>query len=606
MKDQSLRVLIVEDSEDDALLIIRELKKGGYNPVHERVETAAAMKKALKEKQWDIILCDYVLPKFNAPSAIALLKEATIDIPIIIVSGTIGEETAIECMHLGAQDYIMKGNLPRLCPAIARELEESTVRSRKKQAESQRETVLETLRQSEEKYRTILENIEDGYYEVDLKGNFTFFNNSMCRILGYHQKEMMGMNYRQITDKENVKKVFQSFNKVYNTGESTKEFDWQTIRKGGTKRYIEQSVALKKDSSGKRTGFRGIVRDITERKRAESQREAALDALRESEYKYKSLIENISDIIFTIDLEGRITFISKRTTEIIGYENEEMIKMNIFNFIAEEDHQRTMKNLQKGMKGERIKHIQMPVIAKSGEKLFFEFSFSRIYKNGAVVGAQGTAVDINERKRADEKFRQSLENLRKSFGVTIQVLVTAVEMRDPYTAGHQVRSADIARAIAIEMGLDQEKIEGIRLAGSIHDIGKLSIPAEILSKPSKLTNIEFSLIKGHSQSGYEMLKNVESPWPLADIVYQHHERMDGSGYPRNLKGDEIILEARIMAVADVVEAMASHRPYRSALGIEIALEEIEKNKGILYDNDVADACLRLFRKKGYSLLLKKS
>jgi HD-GYP domain-containing protein (c-di-GMP phosphodiesterase class II) len=156
------------------------------------------------------------------------------------------------------------------------------------------------------------------------------------------------------------------------------------------------------------------------------------------------------------------------------------------------------------------------------------------------------------------------------------------------------------------MGLDQEKIEGIRLAGSIHDIGKLSIPAEILSKPSKLTNIEFSLIKEHVQRGYEMLKDVESPWPLAQILYQHHERMNGSGYPRNLKGDEIILEARIMAVADVVEAIVSHRPYRPGLGIEAALEEIEKNKRILYDNDVADACLRLFREKGYSLLIKKS
>ncbi|PKN85322.1 MAG: hypothetical protein CVU51_09015, partial [Deltaproteobacteria bacterium HGW-Deltaproteobacteria-1] len=146
-----------------------------------------------------------------------------------------------------------------------------------------------------------------------------------------------------------------------------------------------------------------------------------------------------------------------------------------------------------------------------------------------------------------------------------------------------------------------DKIEGIRMAGAIHDIGKLAIPSEILAKPTKLTNIEFSLIKEHSRSGYEMLKNVESPWPLAQIVYQHHERINGSGYPRNLKGDEIIIEARIMAVADVVEAMASHRPYRPGLGLEVALEEIEKNKGITYDNTVADACLRLFRERGYQL-----
>ena len=146
-----------------------------------------------------------------------------------------------------------------------------------------------------------------------------------------------------------------------------------------------------------------------------------------------------------------------------------------------------------------------------------------------------------------------------------------------------------------------EKIDGIRMAGSIHDIGKLSIPAEILSKPTKLTNLEFSLIKEHARKGYEMLKDVESPWPLAEIVYQHHERMDGTGYPRNLKGEDILMEARILSVADVVEAMASHRPYRPGLGIDAALAEIEKNRGICYDAAVADACLRLFRGKSFKL-----
>jgi len=340
----------------------------------------------------------------------------------------------------------------------------------RKQAESQREAALEALRQSEEKYRSILETIQEGYFEVDFAGNFTFFNDSLCRNLGYSKEELMGMNNRQYTDKEHSKKLFQAFNKVYNTGEPTEGFDWQIIRKDGTKRSIEASVSLQKDSSGKPTGFRGIARDVT------------------------------------------------------------------------------------------------------------------------------------ERKQAEEKLLLTLESLRKAFGTIIKVMVSAVEMRDPYTSGHQIRSADLARAIATEMGLPQDKINGIRLAGSIHDIGKLSIPAEILSKPSKLTNIEFSLIKEHSRVGYEMLKDVESPWPLAQIVYQHHERMDGSGYPRNLKGDEILIEARIMAVADVVEAMASHRPYRPTLGIEVALEEIEKNKGILYDDAVADTCLKLFREKGYQLI----
>jgi diguanylate cyclase (GGDEF)-like protein/PAS domain S-box-containing protein len=222
------------------------------------------MKKALKEKQWDIILCDYNMPKFNAPSAIALLKETNIDIPIIVVSGTVGEDVATECMRLGAQDYIMKRNLSRLCPAIARELRQVKAKNRQKQME-------EVLRQSEQKHRTILENIEDGYYEVDIKGNFTFFNDSICRILGYPQKEMMGMNNWQYTDKEHSRILFQTFNKVYSTGKPAKEFDWQIIRKDGTKRYIEVSVSLQRNSSGKPIGFRGIARDITERKMLEAE-----------------------------------------------------------------------------------------------------------------------------------------------------------------------------------------------------------------------------------------------------------------------------------------------------------------------------------------------
>jgi HD-GYP domain-containing protein (c-di-GMP phosphodiesterase class II)/CheY-like chemotaxis protein len=204
-------------------------------------------------------------------------------------------------------------------------------------------------------------------------------------------------------------------------------------------------------------------------------------------------------------------------------------------------------------------------------------------------------------KRAVKDLRNTLAILRRAVHTTIQVMVSAVELRDPYTSGHQTRSADLARAISTEMELPQDTIESIRMAGSIHDIGKISIPAEILAKPTKLTETEFSLIKEHARKGFEMLKDIESPWPLAEIVYQHHERMDGSGYPRKLKGEEIRIEARILAVADVMEAMASHRPYRPGLGINAALDEIEKNRGTIYDKTVADACLRLFREKGFQL-----
>jgi HD-GYP domain-containing protein (c-di-GMP phosphodiesterase class II) len=195
-----------------------------------------------------------------------------------------------------------------------------------------------------------------------------------------------------------------------------------------------------------------------------------------------------------------------------------------------------------------------------------------------------------------------MEKLRKTLGGTIQVISRAVEMKDPYTAGHQRRAADLARAIATEMGFSSDRTDFVRIASTIHDIGKISVPAEILSKPTKLTDIEFGLIKAHAQAGYDILKNIEFPWPVADVILQHHERMDGSGYPQGIKGDDLLLESRILAVADVLESMASHRPYRPALGIDAALEEITKNRGTLYDPRVVDICLRLFNEKSYKMI----
>jgi PAS domain S-box-containing protein len=299
----------------------------------------------------------------------------------------------------------------------------------------------------------------------------------------------------------------------------------------------------------------------------------------------------------------KLVFVNRAAMDMVGYSKEILAFKSFTDFIHPDDLNMVVDHHIKRLKGEEVPPVySFRVISQDGNVIWCEI-------NAAVIQWKGKPATLNflnnitERRKAEAELQQTLDSLKKAVGATIQVMVSAVEARDPYTAGHQIRSADLACAIATEMELSQDKIDGLHMAGSIHDIGKLSIPAEILSKPTKLTNIEFSLIKEHSLSGYEMLKDVESPWPLAQIVYQHHERMDGSGYPRNLKGDEILMEARIMAVADVVEAMASHRPYRPGLGMDVALAEIEKNKGTHYDNTVVDACLRLFREKGYKLLV---
>jgi putative methionine-R-sulfoxide reductase with GAF domain len=205
-----------------------------------------------------------------------------------------------------------------------------------------------------------------------------------------------------------------------------------------------------------------------------------------------------------------------------------------------------------------------------------------------------------ERNRAEVEVKKNIKKLRQTLGAIIQVLEKTVEVRDPYTAGHQRRVADLAQRIGAEMNFSQDRIDGIRIAGIIHDIGKIYVPAEILSKPRRLTTYEFNLIKTHPQVGYDILKSIEFPWPVAKIVLQHHERLNGSGYPNKLMHDNIIVEARILGVADVVEAMASHRPYRPALGLPAALKEIALHKGTLYDSQIVDICIQIFNEKNFS------
>jgi putative nucleotidyltransferase with HDIG domain len=211
----------------------------------------------------------------------------------------------------------------------------------------------------------------------------------------------------------------------------------------------------------------------------------------------------------------------------------------------------------------------------------------------------GIFKDVSDLKFSEAKLQGSYEKLKAALDSTIQAISKIVESRDPFTSGHQERVSRLATVIAEEMGLSEELIASIRMAATLHDVGKINVPAEILSKPSKLNPIEISMIRIHPEVGYNILKSIEFPYPVSLIVLQHHERMDGSGYPAGMSGENILLEARIMAVADVVEAMVSHRPYRPGFDIEKAMEEISLHRGILYDGNVTDTCLKLFREKRF-------
>jgi putative nucleotidyltransferase with HDIG domain len=252
------------------------------------------------------------------------------------------------------------------------------------------------------------------------------------------------------------------------------------------------------------------------------------------------------------------------------------------------------------MSGQSVAPYEVDFIGRNGQRRIGRIQGTVLReKDGTISGDLVMVSDVTERKEAEVELQRSLERMQDLIEGVIHTISVTVEMRDQYTAGHQKRVAILARKIAQEMMLPGEKVQAIYMASLIHDIGKISIPAEILSKPTRLNEVEYSIIKTHPQVGYDILKGIEFPWPVAELVLKHHERMDGSGYPQGLGGDEIPLEARILSVADVVEAMASHRPYRAALGIGKALEEISQNKGKLYDADVVRMCLKVFYERNF-------
>lgn len=338
----------------------------------------------------------------------------------------------------------------------------------------------------------------------------------------------------------------------------------------------------------------------TQKQHIEKLHKQAEQDLKNSRKRYKDLIEKTGIAILIDDKEGNFKYVNKRYAEIFGFSVAEMKKHSIQSRVYPDDVEIVAKYHNGRVNGKNVpSKYEYRGVRKDGSITYLEVYAEALKRGGEIVGTRSYLWDITERKQAERNIQQSMAALRKLLGGVISVIASVVEVRDSYTSGHQHRVADLARTIATEMGMSQDKIEGIRSAGAIHDLGKISIPAEILSKPGKLNGPEFELIKTHPQVAYDILKDIEFPWPIARITYQHHERMDGSGYPQGISGEDICLEARVLAVADVVEAMASHRPYRPALGIEAALKEIEKNKDILYEPKVVDACIRVFKEKGF-------
>jgi PAS domain S-box-containing protein/putative nucleotidyltransferase with HDIG domain len=447
----------------------------------------------------------------------------------------------------------------------------------------------EKLRQSEHRYRSILEDIEEGYFEVDLAGNLLFFNDSICKMFGYNRDELTGVNNREIIAPESAKKIFQTFNEIYRTGNSTGLVDYEFIKKDGTSSTGELSASLRTNNRGEPIGFRGVVRDVTERRRIES------------EWKQSNFIVNASkDWMTLINRKYEYRAANGAFCRAHGKTKEEIIGRTVAEIWGEKAFYQSIKNnIDRCFAGEEINY-KTSFDKESFKSQYFEVAcYPFRNERGFVDHVVLVSHDMTKIMLAETGMEESLSKLQGTLGKTIDCLISAFEMRDPYTAGHQRRVAELARAIAREMNLTEDAVQGIYMASIVHDIGKIHMPIEILSKPTPLTDIEFCIIQTHSQVGSEILKKADFPWPIDTIVNQHHERLNGLGYPQGLKKDEIVIEAQIIAVADVVEAMSSHRPYRPALSIDIAIEEILVNRGVLYNADAVDVCIDLFRNKQF-------
>jgi PAS domain S-box-containing protein len=448
--------------------------------------------------------------------------------------------------------------------------------------------------ESEERFRRA---IEEAPFPIMLHaddGEVVALSRAWTEISGYARQEIPTIE--AWTDKaygERAIAVRGEIAGLYDQQSRKDEGEYTVVTRDGQPRVWNfSSVALGHMADGRRIAM-SIAADVTERHRAER-------ALRESEERFRALVEQSLAGIYIVD-NARLIYANPRTAQIFGYLPQEIIDKPVSELVAPED-----RELVRGNIARRI----------SGEVPSLQYTFRGLRKDGSIVnlGVHGSRAiigdrpvvigvmqDITDKLRAEAQISDYVARLERSIMGTVDAVSRMVEMRDPYTSGHERRVGQLAAAIARELGFSDDSAHGLEITGYVHDIGKITVPAEILSKPGKLSAIEFEMVKTHAEQGYQILKDVDFPWPVAEIVRQHHERMDGSGYPRGLKGEEILLEARILAVADVVESMATHRPYRPSLGIDAALAEIERNSGRSYDPRVAQACLRLFREEDYSL-----
>jgi PAS domain S-box-containing protein/putative nucleotidyltransferase with HDIG domain len=583
MPNMGFKILIVDDDPQFRKTLADILQTSGYGTT--AVGTPEEAIGAAREATPSVAIIDLRLENASGLEVMRQIKDSSPDTECIVLTGYASQESAIEAVNVGAYSYVQKPyDLDQLLVTIRRACERSEA--------------TRALRESEEKYRLVVDGASEGILLLDLKGTIEEVNPILLELSGLERQDLVGNNFARLLPGLGLDAsvVLRAFKEMV-TGEDLRQHEWTITNKQGREiTFVAHHSLVRK--AGRVVGVSVILEDVTERKRTESE-------LRESEFKYRVLVEHsLQGMVVAQGLPPRLVFANAALGYILGYTVEELLALppeETVILVHPEDREFFFSRYRDRLEGKpTIPGYEFRGIRKDGSTCWLELHASLVDYQGRPA-VQAVFVDITERKQAEEQLRESYEQVRKSLWGTVNALATAVEKRDPYTAGHQKKVADLAAAVATRMGLSEDQVSGIHMAGLIHDIGKIYVPAEILSKPTELNNIEKMMIQTHPEAGYDVLSAVDFPWPVAETVLQHHERMNGSGYPRGLTGEDISLDARIVAVADVVEAMVSHRPYRPANAREKALDEIRKNRGVLYDADAADAILKMLIEDGYDL-----
>lgn len=441
----------------------------------------------------------------------------------------------------------------------------------------------------EDLYRLVAELAQDYSFVVSRDLRVEFVNAAGALLFGVRPDQLVGKRPSDLFAEDEARRTEVCLKRVLGSRQAAfDEGRHHTLPGGGV--WVETRL-IPVRLGGRVECVLGLSRDITGEREAEA-------VLKSSDKRYRLLFEQNLAGVFRATLPGVLLECNEAFARILGYASpREIAGRSVLPFYVKPEARGALLEVMRLQRC--VANYELQLRKRDGSVVWVLENMNMVADETHGTVLEGAIIDITKQKRVQEELKASCEKLQRAMEATVQAMARTVEARDPYTAGHERRVAQLAAAIAREMGLDDNRCQAVRMAAIIHDIGKLIVPAEILSKPGQLTDLEFQLIKGHPAVSYEILNIIDFPWPVADIILQHHERLNGSGYPKGLCGDQICLEARILAVADTMEAIISHRPYRAAPGAAHALEEIEGNRGLLYDEEVVDACLRLFRERAF-------